>query len=97
MSAARQLRLAACTGADWNYRPPPSNPGEGADRPPARNSRPRTPQVARSAVPRSELFSDNFSRNLAVQKPYGLLVRRNAYRYTFGVWPTVKNTDRLRV
>jgi hypothetical protein len=65
-----------------------SNPGEGADRPPARNSPRRTPQVARSAV---RAFLDIFLRNLAIQKTYGFVVRNSAYRYTFGIRPTVRS------
>ena len=46
---------------------------------------------------RSELFSDNFLRNLAIQKTYEFVVRKSAYRYTFCVWPTFKKSDRPRV
>ena len=72
---------------------PLRNPWEGADRPPARNSPRRTPQVARSAV----ALSDNILRNLAIQKTYGFVVRKSAYRYTFGVLPTVQKSDLPRV
>jgi len=95
MYAGRQLRLAAGTGACWNSRHPLSlaHAREPTDLSPVtRHAERRKLHEARSL----RLLSDNFLGNLAIQKTYGFVVRKSAYRYTFGVWPTVKKTtDRV--
>jgi hypothetical protein len=76
---SRALYAAAATASRlyWSRLELPTplltNPPEGADRPPARNSPRRTPQVARSAVAASS-FAKAFSEIWPFQKTYGFVV-----------------------
>jgi hypothetical protein len=94
MYAVRQLRLAARTGAGWNSRHllSTTQEREPTDQPPVtRHAERRKSREARSGrAVLGQLYA-----NLAIQKTY--VVRKSAYRYAFGVWPTVRKSDLPRV